>query len=226
MSLLLHIHTGLEKAYVGITHNQQILAKRENAIQKDHATFLHPAIQSVLKEADIRAHTLDAVSVINGPGSYTGLRVGLAAAKGLCYAGNVPLICLSTLEWLAWPFQKEDTDLICSLIDARRMEVFTALYKCSLEPVKSEHPEILDDKSFPELEENRIIFTGNGREKLPEHIRKHPNTRMPEQNADLTEQADMALKRFIHRQFDDIVYAEPNYGKAFYTTASIRSEKI
>ena len=98
--------------------------------------------------------------------------------------------------------------------------------KCSLEPVIAEHPEILDEKSFPQLEENCVIFTGNGREKLPEHIRKHPNTRMPEKNADLAEQAEMALKRFINRQFDDIVYAEPNYGKAFYTTASIRSEKI
>lgn len=226
MSLILHLHTGLEKAYVGITLDQQILAKRENAIQKDHASFLHPAIQSVLNEAGIRAHKLDAVSVINGPGSYTGLRVGLAAAKGLCYAGNIPLICLSTLEWLAWPFQQTNTDLICPMIDARRMEVFTALYKCSLELVKPEHPEILDDKSFPELEENCIIFTGNGREKLPEHIRKHPNTRMPEKYADLSEQTDMALKRFINKQFDDIIYAEPTYGKAFYTTASIRSTNI
>lgn len=226
MPLLLHIHTGLEKAYVGITLDQQILAKRENAIQKDHASFLHPAIQSVLNEAGIPAHKLDAVSVINGPGSYTGLRVGLAAAKGLCYAGNIPLISLSTLEWLAWPFQQSSADLICPMIDARRMEVFTAMYKCSLEPVKPEHPEVLDDKSFPELEKNCIIFTGNGREKLPEPIRKHPNTRMPDKKADLPEQNDMALKRFINRQFDDIIYLEPNYGKAFYTTASIRSTNI
>jgi len=226
MSLLLHIHTGLEKAYVGITQNQQVLAMRENAIQKDHATFLHPAIQSVLKEADIPAHQLDAVSLINGPGSYTGLRVGLAAAKGLCFANDTPLICLSTLEWLAWPFQQADTDLICSMIDARRMEVFTATYNRALQPVKQEHPEILDKNSFPELEKNCIIFTGNGRDKLPENIRKQANAQFPEYQAGLPEQTSMALKRFINKAFDNLAYVEPTYGKAFYTTAVIRSAGV
>jgi tRNA threonylcarbamoyladenosine biosynthesis protein TsaB len=226
MPILLHLHTGLEKAYVGISRDQEVLAFRENAIQKDHAAFLHPAIQSVIKEAGLKTDNLEAVSVINGPGSYTGLRVGLSAAKGLCYAIGTPLICLSTLEWLAWPFLQATTDLICPMIDARRMEVFTALYNRSLEPVKPEHPEILDEKSFPELEKHCIIFTGNGREKLPENIRSHKNTQLPEQQSAIGDQVNMALNRFINNRFDDIAYIEPSYGKAFYTTASIKSNHL
>lgn len=222
MAIILHIHTGLEKAYVALSNDLLQLNYLSNNIQKDHGSFLQPAIQEMIKESNLSLKDLDAVSVINGPGSYTGLRVGLAAAKGICYVLNKPLICISTLEWLAFPFQQQAT-LICPLIDARRMEVFTAMYKADLSVFHPEHPEILDDTSFPEIEENMVLFTGNGRDKLPKHVALHKNAVLPENVSDASEQIVMSLKRFTGGHFNDVAYAEPNYGKAFYTTAKLNA---
>lgn len=223
MAIILHIHTGLEKAYVALSKDQELLSYRSNEIQKDHGSFLQPAIKEIMKESGISLNLLDAISVINGPGSYTGLRVGLAAAKGLCFVLHKPLICISTLEWLAWPFQHQEAKLICPLIDARRMEVFTAMYRSDLSVFHPEHPEIIEENSFTEIEENTILFTGNGRNKLPEHIRLHNNAGFPDYESDASEQISIALKRFTDKAFNDLAYTEPNYGKAFYTTAKLVS---
>lgn len=221
MAIILHIHTGLEKAHVGLSNGEELLQVRYNEVQKDHGAFLQPAIQEIMKTAGIPLPELNAISVINGPGSYTGLRVGLAAAKGLCFVLQKPLICLSTLEWLAWPFQQEDIDLICPLIDARRMEVFTAMYHPDMNPFHAEHPEILDDNSFPELNQYRIAFTGNGTSKLPSPIYLHENGRVFDIRSDVPEQIAMSLNRLKTNNLNDLAYTEPNYGKAFYTTAKL-----
>ena len=219
MASILHIHTGLEKAYVALSKDLELLSYRSNEVQKDHGSFLQPAIKEIMNEGKVLMKDLDAISVINGPGSYTGLRVGLAAAKGLCYVLKKPLICISTLEWMARPFQNQEAKLICPLIDARRMEVFTAMYHANLSVFHPEHPEIIDENSFPEIEENIILFTGNGRDKLPEHIHLHKNAVFPDYESDASEQISIALKRFAGKAFNDLAYSEPNYGKAFYTTA-------
>ncbi|MFN5642829.1 MAG: tRNA (adenosine(37)-N6)-threonylcarbamoyltransferase complex dimerization subunit type 1 TsaB [Sphingobacteriales bacterium] len=221
MSMILHIHTGLEKAYVAVSKDLECLSYRANEFQKDHGSFLQPAIQDIILEAKSTLHDLDAISVMNGPGSYTGLRVGLSAAKGLCYALKKPLICLSTLEWLAWPFKNKEADLICSLIDARRMEVFTAMYQKDMSVYIPEHPEIIDENSFSEIKDNRILFTGNGRNKLPKQITLHKNVLLPDHISDIQEQIEMTLKRFTEGKFNELAYTEPNYGKAFYTTAKV-----
>lgn len=219
MAIILHIHTGLEKAHVALSRDRELLSVHYNEIQKDHGSFLQPAIQEVLKEGGIDLIQLDAISVLNGPGSYTGLRVGLAAAKGICYVIQKPLICLSTLEWLAWPFQQEEIELICPLIDARRMEVFTAMYHKDLSVYHAEHPEIIDENSFPEHLTKKILFTGNGRAKIPASILVHQHVISTQKMSDVSEQIDMAVKRYETQVFNDLAYTEPNYGKAFYTTA-------
>lgn len=221
MPIILHIHTGLEKAYVAVSNELKCLSYRSNEIQKEHGSFLQPAIQDTITNARLSLEQIDAISVINGPGSYTGLRIGLAAAKGLCFVLNTPLICMSTLEWLAWPFQNDQKQLICPLIDARRMEVFTAMYRSDLTILHPEHPEIIADTSFPEIEENKVIFTGNGKNKLPASIKSHKNVIIPASESDISEQIEIALKRYNERIFNDLAYTEPNYGKAFYTTAKI-----
>jgi tRNA threonylcarbamoyladenosine biosynthesis protein TsaB len=108
MSYLLHINTALEKAHIGLSDGEKVIAARESAVQKEHGSFLQPAIKEICDESGISLNKIAAVSVVNGPGSYTGLRVGLAAAKGICFALDKPLICLSTLEWLAHPFSIYD----------------------------------------------------------------------------------------------------------------------
>lgn len=221
MALILHIHTGLEKAYVAVSKKLELLSYRSNEIQMEHGQFLQPAIREVMFESSCTFDQLDAIAVVNGPGSYTGLRVGLAAAKGLCYVLKKPLICLSSLEWLAWSFKDKEADIICPLIDARRMEVFTAMYHKDLSVYIPEHPEILDERSFPEIQNYCVLFTGNGRIKIPQHITLHKNVIVSDHISDITEQIEMGLKRFIEGTFNDLAYSEPNYGKGFYTTTKI-----
>lgn len=218
MSYILHINTALENAYVALSNDSEVLASESSATQKEHGSFLQPAIKSIMQNASLGLRDLDAVSVVNGPGSYTGLRVGLAAAKGICYALNKPLICLSTLEWLAHPFLNNMTDIICPLIDARRMEVFTAMYNASLKPVMPPQAMIIDEHSFPELETSKILFTGNGRNKLPVRISGHPNAIFPTREADLSDQANMAYLLYGVQNFSNLAYTAPFYLKPFYTT--------
>lgn len=221
MSYLLHINTALETAFVGISEGGKVLIYRKNESQKEHGTFLQPAIKEMSSASGIPLTQLAAVSVINGPGSYTGLRVGLSAAKGICFALQKPLICLSTLEWLAFPFLKQPADMICSLIDARRMEVFTATFNTALAYLKPPENMILDNNSFPELAQNRIIFTGNGREKLPDPIKMHTNSIFPALTPGMEEQSNMANMAYEEHRFSDLAYAEPFYLKAFYTARAV-----
>jgi tRNA threonylcarbamoyladenosine biosynthesis protein TsaB len=216
---LLHINTALDDAYVALSKDDTLLASRENGVQKEHGSFLQPAIKSILQEANISMNEIDAVSVVNGPGSYTGLRVGLSAAKGICFALDKPLICLSTLDWLAQPFNSYMTNVICPMIDARRMEVFTAMYDNSLKLVMPPQALIIDENSFPELEANKILFTGNGRNKLPQRISEHPNSIYPTNSAGISDQVDMAYLLYAGKKFSNLAYTEPFYLKSFYTTA-------
>lgn len=219
MSYLLHINTALDKAFVGISGGDRMILFRENLNQKEHGAFLQPAIRDISSDSGIRLSALAAVSVIYGPGSYTGLRVGLAAAKGICYPLGKPLICISTLEWMASPFYREDPCLICPMIDARRMEVFTATYDNMLRPVREPRALILDEGAFPELETGKIIFTGNGRNKLPASIASHPNALLPDTEPGINEQANMANLLYQQGSFADLAYAEPFYLKPFHTLA-------
>jgi tRNA threonylcarbamoyladenosine biosynthesis protein TsaB len=218
MSHLLHINTALDHAYVALSRDNILLATRENGVQKEHGSFLQPAIRSILLEANVSMNEIAAVSVVNGPGSYTGLRVGLSAAKGICFALDKPLICLSTLDWLARPFNSYMTDIICPMIDARRMEVFTAMYDNSLNMVVPPQALIIDENSFPELESKKILFTGNGRNKLQKRISEHPNTLFPTISAGFSDQVNMAYTLYGEKQFSNLAYTEPFYLKPFYTT--------
>jgi tRNA threonylcarbamoyladenosine biosynthesis protein TsaB len=205
--LQLHINTALDKAYIAVSLDGQILGYMENLQQKEHASFLQPAIKDLL---------------LNGPGSYTGLRVGLAAAKGICYACQIPLICISTLEWLAVPHLNKGFDCIIPMIDARRMEVFTAAFNNSLQPLLSPCALILDDYSFSDiLPEKKTMFTGSGAFKVSQHIRDQYDCECTPVCSGAEEQAILAKMMFEQRLFADLIYAEPYYLKAFFTTANI-----
>jgi tRNA threonylcarbamoyladenosine biosynthesis protein TsaB len=220
MSVLLHINTALPHAYVALSDDDRILGVRECTEQKEHSAFLQPAIQVLLEQAPVGMDKVAAVTVINGPGSYTGLRVGLSAAKGLCYALNIPLICLSTLEWLAWPFRSAGAGCIAAVIDARRKEVFTAAYDAGMQTVLSPMAMILDDDSYSGLlEDNPVMFTGDGTAKLPIKIRKHPNFISGDIRSNWTHQADMAYQRFVTQDFSDLALADPFYIKPFHSTS-------
>lgn len=217
--ILLHINTALNDAYVGISQGDELMGTVSNDSPFDHAAFLQPAIKELCHANNVSLKQIDAVTVVNGPGSYTGLRVGLSAAKGICYALNKPLICINSLEWLATNMTDANADLICPMIDARRMEVYTALYdrslKCVLEPTAM----VLSNESFSDsLSKHSIAFIGNGCTKWKSVV-QHPHALFPESNSGVHEQMKRSLHKWASKVFDDLAYAEPFYIKDFYSPA-------
>lgn len=227
MALILNIDTATENASVCLSQNGNVLAFEESREQKNHASFLQPAIQKILAEVAININQLDAVAVTHGPGSYTGLRVGLASAKGICYALNKPLITLNTLQVMAWA-AKENTKesnflstinlpvLYCPMIDARRMEVFTALFNHELIEVLSSTAMILDETSFEgHLKNFAIVFSGNGSHKI-KNILKNSNSWYLDCNYSATAMATLSEQQYSLKSFAGLAYSEPFYVKEFY----------
>lgn len=188
-----------------------------NANQKDSAAWIQPAIKNLLSEEKVALHQIKAIALSNGPGSYTGLRVGMATAKGLCYALNIPLITISTLKMMAISAVHLEADLYCPMIDARRMEIFTAIYDPNLTEVKPPFNLVLEQESFEDtLATNKILFFGNGSAKFQQII-NHPNA--------LFAPIESSAKHLVHESFlklkndevVDIAYSEPFYIKEFYS---------
>ncbi|MEO6611557.1 MAG: tRNA (adenosine(37)-N6)-threonylcarbamoyltransferase complex dimerization subunit type 1 TsaB [Chitinophagaceae bacterium] len=217
MSLILNIDTALETASVCLARDGKSLDLLVNPDQKEHAAWLHPAIDALLKKNGFYYAQLEAVAVSIGPGSYTGLRVGLASAKGLCYALNIPLIAISTLKMMAMAVKEEAMDLICPLIDARRMEVFAAVYDQKLGEKISPHALIIDENSFSALlSENKILFCGSGSKKL-QPLLSGTTAFFSNTPANAAHLAQLSLDHFSIKSFANLVYTEPLYIKEFYS---------
>ena len=224
MSIILNIDTATETAHVSLAKNSIVLASYFNQLQKDHGSFLQPAIQRLCKDTRIELKKIDAIAVTGGPGSYTGLRVGLASAKGLCYALGKPLIMLDSLEvWAAsgLPSSNEQSldpsALFCPMIDARRMEVFTAIYDDQLVELLAPCAMILDEHSFADqLKKNKIIFLGSGSAKWKD-ICHHPNASFKSVSISAEAMAKLSFQQFSSSHFADPAYSEPFYLKEFQT---------
>ena len=223
MSLILNIDTALDVAHISISKDGEIIASAFNKEQKDHGGFLQPAIQTLLKNATIAITEIDAVGISAGPGSYTGLRVGMASAKGLCYALNKPLIAIGTLEILAFAAILETHAsnstipiLFCPMIDARRMEVFTALYHQNLQPEIAPCAMVIKDDSFAnELLKNKILFFGTGARKW-ESMSRHENALFAGGFNNTLAMSKLVHKKFELNDFTNLAYFEPLYLKEFF----------
>jgi len=168
-----------------------------------------------LKNNNTDIADLDAIAVTIGPGSYTGLRIGLSTAKGLCYALQKPLLTLSSLQLIASVAPADAGELICPMIDARRMEVYYALYDQTLNEINSPAALVLDENSFlSELNAKKIIFCGNANEKL-KRICHHPHAVFCRHEASAKDMARLAFKKFVKKEFADLAYYEPLYVKEF-----------
>jgi tRNA threonylcarbamoyladenosine biosynthesis protein TsaB len=217
MAIILNIDTAVNTASVCLARGSRSIQFTLNDHQRDHAAWLHPAIQRVIRDARLTINELDAIAVTIGPGSYTGLRVGLSTAKGLCFSLGVSLIVVNTLEMMAYATREYDTDLLCPLIDARRMEVFTAVYDKNLTQIIEPAALILDSTSFGSLlNTKRIVFSGNGAEKLKSVIH-HPNAIFSTTVATAADMTYLAEQRFLEKKFADLAYTEPLYLKEFHT---------
>jgi len=218
MSIILNIDTAQETAFVCISENGKPKFVAENHSQKDHASFLHLAIDDLLKKAAISITDLDAIAVTKGPGSYTGLRVGMSAAKGLAYTLQKPIITISTLELMAHDILTiigDKESLICPMIDARRMEVFSALYNSSLKEINSPSAMILDESSFEDsLMSHNIFFTGSGSMKF-QQICNHTNAKFIQISNLSIAMSKISQLMFDNDMFNDIAKVEPDYIKAY-----------
>lgn len=225
MALLLHIDTATEHASICLSKDNDIIGFAENSDPKNHGSFLQPAIQQVFQQSNYSLSEIDAISVSNGPGSYTGLRVGLSSAKGLCYALNKPLIALNTLQIMASAaithLQKNESSddyLFCPLIDARRMEVFTAVYNSKLEIVIAPMANIVNESSFQELlKSNKMVFTGNGNSKL-KTVLQHPNAFYFDIQHNASNMILLAEENIKQKTYANLAYTEPFYLKEFFDT--------
>lgn len=220
MPLILNIDTAVQSASVCLAEGTTVLAASVNPSERESAAWLHTAVQELLAQAKVPLHRIDAVAVSAGPGSYTGLRVGMAAAKGLCYALSVPLLAVPTLQMMAVAAGPAGTALLCPMIDARRMEVFTALYDAALAEVLPATNAILDPASFASwLQAGTIYFFGNGSGKAA-NIIQHTNAIFRTVAATAEHMVPLSAAKFERRQFSDLAYSEPFYGKDFHAPVS------
>ncbi|MBP1838344.1 tRNA (adenosine(37)-N6)-threonylcarbamoyltransferase complex dimerization subunit type 1 TsaB [Formosa algae] len=216
MALLLNIETATTNCSVSLSKDGETFAlKEDNDKGYSHAERLHVYIKALFEDNNIETSQLDGIAISKGPGSYTGLRIGVSAAKGLCYALDKPLISVSTLEALA--HQVSITDgVIVSMLDARRMEVYAAVYDANYNEVRSIEAEILDEHAFETfLEEGKVYFVGNGVEKTKTII-THPNAvfvdgKLPSAR----EMGALADVKYKKSDTEDVAYFEPYYLKDF-----------
>lgn len=234
MALILNIDTAGKVGIVSLARDGELLESRKNSNPMEHGAFLQPAIAELLQTTGISLQDIQAVAVSNGPGSYTGLRVGLASAKGLCFALQVPLITLSTLQMMALAANQvynpqaqtgkmAEQVLFCPMIDARRMEVFFGLYQQDMQ-IRSEPGPVVLDAGFlqEELMNGPIVFSGSGAPKW-QAICTHPNALFLDDPDTSPAMAFLSRDAYQKSAFADLARSEPFYTKAFYNTASTKA---
>ena len=215
MGYILNIETATKNCSVALAKNGETILCKEMAEQGfSHAEKLHLFIEEIIKDAGITFSDLSAVAVSQGPGSYTGLRIGVSAAKGLCYALEIPLISVDTLTVLANQLQIEN-GIIVPMIDARRMEVYSAIFNAKKEMIREVQAEILTDSSFSAIED-AVYFVGDSNEKAKTILSKsnfnfvdtifYPSAK---------EMSAISYKKFLNNSFEDVAYFEPYYLKDF-----------
>ncbi len=220
MPCILHIETSTDVCSVAVSQDGQCIFSKEDRKGPSHAVVLGLFVQEALSFADSHAISVDAVAVSCGPGSYTGLRIGVSTAKGVCYGRDLPLIAVPTLRLLCVPvlLQQElpDDALLCPMLDARRMEVYAAVYDRALNPLRDTAADIVDEHSYEEfLDRHPVYFFGNGAAKCKSSL-THPNARFIDDVVPLAQwMFPLADRDLNNRNFQDVAYFEPFYLKEF-----------
>ena len=230
MALILNLDTSTQICSVALALDGELLGLKESREDKSHASLLAVFIKDLLKENATAISDIDAVAVSKGPGSYTGLRIGVSTAKGLAYASGIPLISVDTLSSMVngvihgnqienKALSRDKTLCLCPMIDARRMEVYTAIFNPAGEMIEPIDAKIIQEDSFIDiLEQNRMIFFGNGAAKCRD-ILQHPNAIFLE-GIDTSARFMVSLSELAWQQkcFEDVAYFEPFYLKDFVAT--------
>ena len=216
MALILNIETSTTNCSVSLSKDEEILVlKEDNNAGYSHAEKLHLFVMDVINTSGISKNNLDAISISKGPGSYTGLRIGVSTAKGLCYALDKPLISISTLEALAYQVDI-DEGYIVPMLDARRMEVYSAIYNSDYKIKREIQAQIIDATSFQsELENGKVNFIGNGVEKTKTIINHHNAIFIDGKLPSASTMAKLANSNYKKSDFENVAYFEPYYLKDF-----------
>ena len=221
MNYILHIDTTTKKCSVALAQDGDLMIQKELLSEEfSHSEQLHPFIEEVLKESGLKSSSLSAIAISKGPGSYTGLRIGVAAAKGLCFALDLPLIALNTLEIMVQPYEVSPYSFIIPMLDARRMEVYTAIFDETKKWIQETMAEVLTENTFTSIvNEQSCLIIGDGAIKF--------KTLYPKINASYSSEIHypvakdmitLAWKKFNAKEFEDLAYFEPFYLKDFQTT--------
>lgn len=227
MAIILNIETATKNCSVSLAKNGEVIAIKElNNGNYSHAEVLHPFIVAVLKEANLTSKEIDAVAVSKGPGSYTGLRIGVSAAKGLCFAFDKPLISIETLRSLAQAISVEE-GLIVPLLDARRMEVYAAVFDKNIEQIRPTQAEIIDENSFKEyLETDKVFFLGDGAHKCKQIITHKNAFFIDDKFPSAKEMAELSYHKYKISDLEDVAYFEPFYLKDFVAIPEKKKKPI
>lgn len=223
MANIISIETATKVCSIALHSDGELIALREDDNQHSHSANITLFVDEVVKEAGITFSNIDAIAVSKGPGSYTGLRIGVSAAKGFCYGLGIPLISVNTLmamaQHTALSTHKNTNALLCPMIDARRMEVFCALINHQNQWVKETDAVIVDENSFrQELEIQQIVFFGDGASKCQSTINNPNAIFVDEVKPSAKYVGELAWGKFNLKQFEDVAYFEPFYLKEFVAT--------
>ena len=229
MALLLNIETSTAVCSVTLGKDGKLLALKENKEGMKHASHLTVFIENILKENNLTPSDLDGVAISMGPGSYTGLRIGVSTAKGLCFGSNLPLIAINTLQAMTKPLHENkklisqlknaESAYFCPMIDARRMEVYTAFFNGDNEMVRDISADIIDENSFEkELSEREIVFFGDGSGKCKDIIKNENGIFLEDITPSAIGMVELAEQKFQNSEFEDVAYFEPFYLKDFVAT--------
>ena len=220
MSTILHIETSTNVCSVAVSEDSQVIFQQDDHSGLGHAEKLGTMVDEALSFTDNHAIPFDAVAVSCGPGSYTGLRIGVSMAKGICYGRNLKLIAVPTLELLCVPVLlreiPEEDALLCPMLDARRMEVYAGIYNRALKPVREIGADVVTAETYKEyLDAHPMYFFGNGAQKCMQTI-NHPNAHLIEGIDPLAKwMQPLAERRLLNEQFEDVAYFVPYYLKDF-----------
>lgn len=222
MAYILSLETATTTCSVALHRDEKLLAVQDFHLDKSHSSILHPLFRDMLQYCEVDRQQLSAVAISMGPGSYTGLRIGTSAAKGLCFALDIPLIAVNTLEAMAYSVKKfnQNKALLCPMLDARRMEVYCQIRDADFREVMKTQPVIVDENSFAHyLEEHEVWFFGNGSDKCRPLLGKSPKAFfMGDIQPSAAAIGALALQKFQAEKYEDVAYFVPNYLKEFRTT--------
>lgn len=231
MSKILCIETSTEICSVALSENVNVTDFREDITGQNHSRLLTVFINDLLSSNNLNATELDAVAVSEGPGSYTGLRIGVSVAKGICYASSIPLIAVSPLESMTYHvianmtsfgFNIMPDDVFIPMIDARRMEVYTEVFNAGRERISAVEPVIIDENSFSSYDNNRVFYFGNGALKCSAVLKAENLNFIDGIITSARNMCSLAYQKYELKHFVDVAYFEPFYLKDFVATVGKR----